>query len=109
MSIVSADKFQQSCMGILHRVLARFNQRFSGIAQANWHNYEVTYSHTTRFRLLEKPAERMQTVKLRLIDRIGSDDSQEICRDMLVKLAELDVTATLGKNLIKDAYHLCLI
>ena len=112
LSIKDHKSFLKSRMGILYSLYNRFNERYKDLVIASWHERYYDSSLKDRFRLLNNDRQFLRLVnsmQVRILDKIGNDDSQMLVKDMQAVLAALGIKSALGKRESQGAHHLCLV
>lgn len=110
---ITAEKaFLQSRLVVLQAVLHKFNQLYKDIIVAHWIEKTHDIVSTDRFRLLQDKNALPKLVAgldIRIIDKIGTAESQILVEDIQNQLEKLGIPNRIGKQEVANACHLCLI
>ncbi len=112
LSIADYPSFESSRMGILHQLLRRFNARYKSMVTASWVSLAVDESLRDRLYILYNDRQfinLLKTKRVRLVDKIQSEESWPLVLDMQTQLAEMGIESSIGTRESKDALHICLI
>lgn len=112
LQISSHIDYLQSRLVILQTAVNKFNRLFNGISSCHWCEKASDKIQAERFHLLNNKsaiAKLAKPLDIRLLDKIGSEDSRILIEDIQKRLESLDISSTINKREIKDACHICLI
>ena len=114
LDIQNIDKFTESKMGVLTFVLERFNELYEGAASISFELIDE-YGRIDHRRKEDKEnkaaiIDKLQTTRLRIVDRIGDECSMDFCNKMADLIEQkYGIRPSIGQRLSQAGLNIVLI
>lgn len=114
LDIHSIQDFEKSKMGVVSDVILQFNEKFAGLAEINFADItdyiSLDYDRNTAKENTTLIQSALENTKIRIIDGIGDEYSQEFCKKIQLLLhKKYHISASIEKRITKNCLNIYLI
>ncbi len=114
LDLQNEDRFAQSKVGLLARVIREFNEKYKTFAHIEFGYVDlvkcIDYDRNASRENVGRIQEVLSKCELHIVDKIGDHYSDQFCEELKHLISEkYGICASIGKRVSKDALNICLI